>query len=129
MLKDDSLYNYFKNNSRANIKTYDNLDDLVKNAGSRIIVVDNEIYSYYQNNKFKKLKLLYKDNMMNDYKFMVKSDDEAFYKGVRRMLTEPGLLKHYAEQAKIRGRYFKREKLAEDTEAFFERELQKKRGK
>ena len=79
MLKDDSLYNYFKNNSRANIKTYDNLDDLVKNAGSRIIVVDNEIYSYYQNNKFKKLKLLYKDNMMNDYKFMVKSDDEAFY--------------------------------------------------
>ena len=23
MLKDDSLYNYFKNNSRANIKLYD----------------------------------------------------------------------------------------------------------
>ena len=47
MLKDDSLYNYFKNNSRANIKVYDNLDDLVENSGSRIIVIDNEIYSYY----------------------------------------------------------------------------------
>ena len=56
MLKDDSLYNYFKNNSRANIKLYDNLDDLVENSGSRIIVIDNEIYSYYQTNKFKNLK-------------------------------------------------------------------------
>lgn len=79
MLKDDSLYNYFSNNSRAKIKTYDNLDDLVKNAGSRLIVVDYEIYSYYQNDKFKKLKLIYKDTMMNDYKFMVKNNNKAFY--------------------------------------------------
>ena len=44
---------------------------------------------------------------------------EAFYEGVKRMLTEPRLLEHYAEQAKIRGRDFKCEKLAKDTEAFF----------
>ena len=44
-----------------------------------MLVVDKEIYSYYQNNKFKKLKLLYTDTMMNDYKFMVKSNNEAFY--------------------------------------------------
>jgi len=79
MLKSDSLYNYFLNNSRANIKTYDNLDDLVKNAEDKLIVVDYEYYSYYQNSKFKKLKLLYKDTMMNDYKFMVKNNNEAFY--------------------------------------------------
>lgn len=79
MLKDDSLYNYFSTNSRANIKTYDNLDDLVKNAEERMIVVDYEIYAHYQNNKFKKLKLLYNDTMMNDYKFMVKKENEAFY--------------------------------------------------
>ena len=79
MLGNDSLYNYFKNNSRANIQTYDNLDDLIKNARNRAIVVDSEIYSYYQNNKFKKLKLIYKDNMTNDYKFMVKNDNKAFY--------------------------------------------------
>ena len=79
MVKDDSLYNYFSNNSRANIKEYKNIDDLVANAGSRLIVVDREIYTYYQNNKFKKLKLLYKDTMMNDYKFMIKSNNEAFY--------------------------------------------------
>ncbi len=79
MLKGDSLYNYFSNNSRANIKEYNNLDTLLKKADSRLIVVDREIYAYYQNNKFKKLKLLYQDTMMNDYKFMVKNNNEAFY--------------------------------------------------
>ncbi len=79
MLKGDSLYNYFSNNSRANIKEYNNIDNLVKKAGSRLIAVDREIYSYYQNDKFKKLKLLYQDTMMNDYRFMVKNNNEAFY--------------------------------------------------
>ena len=79
MLGNDSLYNYFKNNSRSKITVYDNLDDLVKNSKNKLIVVDSEIYSYYQNDKFKKLKLIYKDNMMNDYKFMVKKNNESFY--------------------------------------------------
>ena len=79
MLENDALYSYFKSNSRANIKTYKNIDELVKNAKNKIIVVDSELYRYYQNNKFKKYKLLYQDNMMNDYKFMVKKDNEAFY--------------------------------------------------
>lgn len=79
MLKDDSLYNYFSNNSRSKIKTYTNLDDLVKESENQLIVVDHEIYSHYQNDKFKKLKLLYKDTMMNDYQFMVKEKNEAFY--------------------------------------------------
>ena len=65
----------------------------------------------------------------SEYGLITANDDEAFYEGVKRMLTEPGLLEHYAEQAKIRGRDFKQEKLAKDTEAFFERELRKKRGK
>ena len=79
MLKGDSLYNYFSNNSKANIKTYSNLDELIENANERLIAVDWEIYSYYQNDKFKEYKLLYKDTMMNDYKFMVKKNNEAFY--------------------------------------------------
>ena len=79
MLKGDSLYNYFSNNARAKIKTYDNIKDLIKNSGDRLIIVDREIYTYYQNKEFKKLKLLYTDTMMNDYKFMVKNNNEAFY--------------------------------------------------
>ena len=79
MIKGDSLYNYFSNNSRANIKEYDDLDDLLKHADNKMMVVNREIYSYYQNNKFKKLKLLYQGTMMNDYRFMVKDSNEAFY--------------------------------------------------
>lgn len=79
MLPNDALYNYFKSNSRAKITTYNTIDELIKHAGSKLIVVDSEVYSYYQTSKFKKLKLIYKDNMMNDYKFMVKSNNEAFY--------------------------------------------------
>ena len=79
MLKNDSLYNYFSTNSKANIKAYNKLDELIKKSEDRLIIVDYEVYSYYQNNKFKKLKLLYKDTMMNDYKFMVKNNNEAFY--------------------------------------------------
>ena len=79
MLKGDSLYNYFSNNSRADIKEYNSLDKMIKNANDRMIVVDREIYAYYQNNKFKNLKLLYQDTMMNDYKFRVKNNNEAFF--------------------------------------------------
>ena len=79
MLDNNSLYNYFSNNSRAKIKTYDTVDKLVKKAENYILVVDNEIYTYYQNSKFKNYKLLYKNTMMNDYKFMIKSSNEAFY--------------------------------------------------
>ncbi|MBR3146466.1 MAG: GGDEF domain-containing protein [Bacilli bacterium] len=79
MLKGDSLNAYFTNNSRANIKEYNNIDELVGKSKDRLIVVDREIYAYYQNNKFRNLKLLYQDTMMNDYKFMVKNNNGAFY--------------------------------------------------
>ncbi len=79
MLKNDSLHSYFESNSKAKIKTYKTLDEMLKEADSDLIVVDYEIYSYYQNSKFKNYKLLYKDTMMNDYKFMVQKDNEAFY--------------------------------------------------
>ena len=79
MVKGDSLHSYFESNSKAKIKTYDNIDDMIKKAGSNLMVVDYEIYSYYQNNKFKNYKLLYKDTMMNDYKFMVNKDNQEFY--------------------------------------------------
>lgn len=79
MLKGDALYTYFSSNAKANIKAYENLDDMIEDAGSNILAVDYEIYSYYQNDKFKDFKLLYKDTMMNDYKFMVKKENAAFY--------------------------------------------------
>ena len=79
MLSSDALYNYVNNNGKANIKTYGSLDRLVKNAGNRLVIVDRNVYNKYQSSKFKDYTILYMDTMMNDYKFMIKNSDKAFY--------------------------------------------------
>ena len=79
MLDNDSLYDYFKNNSRSNITTYKDLESLVKKANDKLLVVDKEIYYRYQHTKFKDYVIIYTDTMMNDYKFMVKENNKAFY--------------------------------------------------
>ncbi len=79
MIKDDSLYNYFSTNSKAKIKAYDSLDKVISKANNKLIVLDREIYNYYQTTKLKKYNLLYLDSMLNDYKFMVKKENVAFY--------------------------------------------------
>ncbi len=79
MLEGNSLYHYFDNNARAMITTYKDLDTLIEKAGDKLLVVDREIYTYYQNSKFKDYVFLYMNTMMNDYKFMVKKNNQAFY--------------------------------------------------
>jgi len=79
MLDNDSLYDYFKNNSRSDITTYKDLDSLVKKASDKLVVIDKEVYYRYQHTKFKNYVVIYTDTMMNDYKFMVKKENRAFY--------------------------------------------------
>lgn len=79
MLDNDSLYDYFKNNSRSDITTYKDLDSLVKKASDKLVVIDKEVYYRYQHTKFKNYVVIYTDTMMNDYKFMVKKENKAFY--------------------------------------------------
>lgn len=79
MLDDDSLYRYFENNSRSAITTFSSLDQMTKKATNKMLVVDREVYNHYKNAYFKHYDILYMDTMMNDYKFMVKKDNEAFY--------------------------------------------------
>ena len=45
MLKGDSLYNYFSNNSRANIKEYNDLYKMIKNYKDKIIILDRKNYA------------------------------------------------------------------------------------
>ena len=40
MLKGDSLYNYFENNSRADITTYESINDIAKKANDKMIVIE-----------------------------------------------------------------------------------------
>lgn len=42
----------------------------------------------------------------NEYGLITENNEEALYEGVKRMLTEPGLLEHYREKAVERGKYF-----------------------
>ena len=62
----------------------------------------------------------------SEYGLITANDDEAFYEGVKRMLTEPELLEYYEEQAKIRGRDFKQEKLVQATEHYLSQMLLEK---
>jgi diguanylate cyclase (GGDEF)-like protein len=78
MLKNDSLYNYFSNNSRSNIKDCKNINEVLNNASDKLIVLDREVYNYNKD-KFNEYNVLYIDTIMNDYKFMVKSNNRAFY--------------------------------------------------
>lgn len=54
----------------------------------------------------------------SEYGLVTANDDEAFYEGVRCMLTEQGLMQAYAKRAKQRGKDFSGVKLARDTEEF-----------
>ena len=78
MLKNDSLYNYFSNNSRSNIKDCKDINEVLTEASDNLIVLDREVYNYNKD-KFSDYNILYIDTIMNDYKFMVKSNNRAFY--------------------------------------------------
>ena len=52
----------------------------------------------------------------NEYGLVVENTEEALYQGIRRFLKEPGLLEYYKKQAKIRGKYFSKEKTVQAVE-------------
>lgn len=54
------------------------------------------------------------------YGMIVDNDDEAFYIGMKRMLTDPGSREKYAEKASLRGGDFSANALTKATERFFE---------
>lgn len=76
MLKNSLLTSYIQENSKANVKEVDTLDDLI--AGNHLIIVDREIYNYYRNSKFSKYEVLYEDKMTNEYNFMIKTTNQDF---------------------------------------------------
>ena len=56
----------------------------------------------------------------SEYGLIVENDDEEFYNGLKRMLTDAGSRAHYAEAAFLRGRDFSTQMLVETQERFFE---------
>lgn len=44
----------------------------------------------------------------NEYGLVVENSEDGIYQGIRQMLTDPAVLTHYKEQAKLRGNFFSR---------------------
>ena len=81
IMTNNSIFNYFKDNSKALLIPTDNLSDLIDNGDDNLIVVDKEVYEYYKNSKFKNFSVLFESTITNDYKFMIHNDDtnKVFY--------------------------------------------------
>ena len=45
----------------------------------------------------------------SEYGLITENSEEALYQGIKKLLDEPKLLKHYREQARIRGKEFSTE--------------------
>lgn len=52
----------------------------------------------------------------SEYGLITENSKEALYQGIKKLLDEPKLLKHYREQARIRGRFFSKEKTVRAVE-------------
>lgn len=52
----------------------------------------------------------------NEYGIVTENNEDALYEGIRKMITTPGLLVHYAEKAKERGQRFSTEKTTKAVE-------------
>ena len=76
-----SLYDYINSSAMANLKTYNDVKSLVKDAkdNNTLIIVDKEVYVYYKNSLFKEYEVIYQDIMSNDYSFMIRSENDSFY--------------------------------------------------
>ena len=81
IIDNNSLFNYFKDNSKAQLVPFVSLSNLLSDSDNNLIVIDKEIYEYYRNSKFDDYEVLFESTITNDYKFMIKSDDtnKVFY--------------------------------------------------
>ena len=54
--------------------------------------------------------------MANKIKFLVENNEEALYQGIKKLLDDPELLKHYKKKAAERGKMFNTEKTVRAVE-------------
>lgn len=56
----------------------------------------------------------------NEFGLVTENSEEALYDGIKKMLTEPGILKHYKKMAAERGKNFSTERTVDAVEKMFE---------
>jgi len=76
-LKDSLLTTYIRKNGTAEVKTYDNLDDLINNIqDNMILAVDYDTYNYYKKDVLSKYTVAYCGKMDQSYTFELKNKKE-----------------------------------------------------
>lgn len=82
ILTTNSVYNFFKDNGKALLNPYENINELVSKSDNNLIILDYEQYNYYRNSKLKDYELLYTGEITNEYNFMINKDatNNIFYK-------------------------------------------------
>ncbi len=65
----------------------------------------------------------------SEYGLITEMSDDGLYEGMKKMLSDEKLRKHYEEQAKIRGKDFSTETLCRRNEEFLIEALEEKRNK
>lgn len=73
-LKDTALTNYLNNNSKATVKTYSKIRNLLKSK-EPLLVMDMNTYNYYKNTKLSDYYIVYSGNLDLNYNFLVKRDN------------------------------------------------------
>lgn len=56
----------------------------------------------------------------NEYGIVTDNNEDALYEGIKKMLTEPGMLEYYAKRAEERGKSFSTEKTVKAVEEMLE---------
>ena len=87
-LKDTSLTSYINSNTKATIKTYSKVTNLLKNKDP-LILLDLNTYNFYKNTKLKDYYIVYQDSTNLVYNFLVKRDstNTTFYDMFQYYLT------------------------------------------
>ena len=73
-LKDIALTNYMNNNTKATIKTYSKIKNLLKNK-EPLVLLDLNVYNFYKNTKLKDYYIVYEGTIDLNYNFLIKRDN------------------------------------------------------
>lgn len=72
-LRDMALTTYINNNTKATVKTYSKLKNLLKNK-NQLILLDLNTYNYYKNSKLKDYYIVFEGTLDLNYNFLIKRD-------------------------------------------------------
>ncbi len=79
MIKGTALFNYFKDNSKANIVEFDSYNTMTKRSKTNLLIIDREVYLAYRSSKFSSYDVLYNGSISKDYNFMIKNEESKLF--------------------------------------------------